>query len=194
MKTLVITGGTGGLGTAVVERLARDYTCVLLQRPETDLTDASSVRAALARVDAPYGLVHMAGGWAGGAVSETSDATWSQMFAINATTAFNAIHETLARMDRNQPGRIIAISSIATLTIDGTSAAYTVSKSALNALIVSTAAELRGTKITANALLPNTLATPAAKGAVPLDRVAETIAFLLSDAAQSISGALIPLR
>jgi NAD(P)-dependent dehydrogenase (short-subunit alcohol dehydrogenase family) len=194
MKTLVVTGGTGGLGTAVVARLERDYRCVLLQRPETDLADSASVRAAVERIDTPYGLVHMVGGWTGGAVSETTDETWAKMLNLNLTTAFHAIRETLRVMKRDEPGRIVAISAIATLTRDGSSAAYTVAKSGLNALIEATAAELRGSGITANALLPDALATPAAGGAVPLERVAETIAFLLSGAAANISGALIPLR
>jgi NAD(P)-dependent dehydrogenase (short-subunit alcohol dehydrogenase family) len=194
MKKLIITGGTGGLGTFVVERLARSYDCVLLKRPEVDLTDGASVRAALADIEAPYGLVHMAGGWAGGKVSETSSETWSNMIAINATTSFHAIRETLARMDRAKPGRIIAISSIASLTKDAGSAAYTVSKTALNALIEATAAELEGTQITANAIAPNAMATPAAGGSIPLDRVAATIEFLLSEQAANITGAVIPLR
>lgn len=197
MKRLVITGGTGGLGTTVVARLERDYECILLSRPEVDLLDAASVRNALARVDAPYGLLHMAGGWMGGKVSETSDETWTKMLGLNLTAAFHAIRETLARMNRDEPGRIIAISSIAALTKDAKSAAYTISKTALNALIEATAAELNGTKITVNALLPNSMATPAmgdAPGLIPLDKVAETIAFLLSEEAARIHGALIPLR
>ena len=194
MKTLIITGGTGGLGTFVVERLARTYNCVLLKHREVDLTNDASVRNALAKIDAPYGLVHMAGGWLGGKVSETTSETWSQMLAINATTSFHAIRETLARMDRTQPGRIIAVSSLVTLTKDAGSAAYLVSKTALNALIEATAAELRGTPITANAIAPDTMATPAAGGSIPLERVADTIEFLLSDAAANITGAIVPLR
>ena len=200
MQTLIITGGTGGLGEVVVERLARDYRCALLRHQDTDLADASSVRDALARVDEPYGLVHLAGGYAGGSVSETDDATWQKMIGLNLTSSFNVIRETLARMRREQPGRIIAISSEATRTKFAGAAAYTISKTGLNALIELTAAELAGSGITANALLPGSLATPAMRKAmpdaklVPLERVAETIAFLLSDAAASINGALIPLQ
>lgn len=195
MRPLIITGGTGGLGTFIVERLRRNYDCVLLNRPEVDLMDAASVRAAVERVSAPYGLVHMAGGWAGGAVSETSEETWSKMIGLNLTSSFHAIRETLQRMKRDEPGRIIAISSIASITKDATSAAYTISKSALNTLIEVTAKELSGTPITVNALLPNTLATPANDGkGVPLERVADTIEFLLSDAGARVTGALIPLR
>jgi NAD(P)-dependent dehydrogenase (short-subunit alcohol dehydrogenase family) len=198
MKTLIVTGGTGGLGTVVVERLSHDYNCVLLGRE--DFATEETLRAAIAKAGAPYGLVHMAGGYEGGSASETSPETWQNMLALNVTTAFRAIHATLAAMRRDQPGRIVAISSEATLTKFAGAAAYVVSKTALNALIELTAAELAGTAITANALLPGTLDTPASRKAmpdsprVPLERVAETIAFLLSDGAASINGALIPLR
>jgi NAD(P)-dependent dehydrogenase (short-subunit alcohol dehydrogenase family) len=194
MKTLIVTGGTGGLGTTVVERLARDYDCVLLGRD--DFATDETLRAAVAKNGAPYGLVHMAGGYAGG----TSPETWDQMISLNLTLAVRAIRATLAAMRRDQPGRIVAISSEATITKSAGAAAYVVSKTALNALIEMTAAELAGTPITANALLPGTLDTPASRKAmpdaprVPLERVAETIAFLLSEGAGSVNGALIRLQ
>ena len=200
MKTLIVTGGTGGLGTAVVQRLERDYRCILLRHSEVDLANEQSIRDALAKIDAPYGLVHMAGGYAGGKVSETSTDDWQRMIGLNLTSSFLIVRETIARMRRDAPGRIVAISSEATLGKFAGAAAYTISKTGLNTLIELTAAELRHTPITANALLPGTLDTPASRAAmpdaprVPLDRVAESIAFLLSDAAASISGALIPLR
>jgi len=198
MKTLIVTGGTGGLGTAVVERLSRDYECVLLRHAEVDLSDERAVRDALAP-HTPYGLVHMAGGYAGGKVSETTGADWQRMIGLNLTASFIAIRETLARMRRDAPGRIVAISSEATLTKFAGAAAYTVSKTGLNTLIEMTAAELAGTPITANALLPGTLDTPASRAAmpdarrVPLGHVADTVLFLLSDAAASINGTLVRL-
>ena len=200
MRTLIITGGTGGLGPTVVERLSRDYECVLLSRPEVDLMEEASVANALRNVREPYGLVHMAGGYAGGSVRESTSDTWRHMLDLNLTSAFFVIRETLKRMRRDAPGRIVAISSEAALTKFAGAAAYTVSKTALNMLIELTAAEVAGTPITANALLPATLDTEASRKAmpdarrVPLDRVAESVAFLLSDAAASITGALIPLR
>jgi NAD(P)-dependent dehydrogenase (short-subunit alcohol dehydrogenase family) len=216
MKTLIVTGGTGGLGGTVVARLARDYRCVLLYNntpPPTaanvegiqaDLLDEVSVRTAVAsaaeRFGAPYGLVHLAGGFAVGKVSETTGETWRKMIDLNLTSSFVAVRETLAHMDRNAPGRIIAISSEATRARRAGASAYTIAKSGLNVLIEVTATELAGSGITANALVPGSLDTAATRASnpkgklVPLDSVAEAILFLLSDAAANINGALIPLQ
>jgi len=210
---LIVTGGTGGLGAAVVARLTREYRCVLLSRHpadgaaevlQADLANEASLREAVTRAaeryGAPYGLVHMAGGYAGGPVSETSSDTWQSMIGLNLTSSFLVIRETLASMRRDQPGRIVAISSEATIAKLAGAAAYTISKTGLNTLIELTASDLRDTRITANALLPGTLDTPASRKAMPdakrvsLHDVAETIAFLLSENASSINGALIPLR
>jgi NAD(P)-dependent dehydrogenase (short-subunit alcohol dehydrogenase family) len=212
MKTLIVTGGTGGLGETVVRRLSRTYRCVLLYHStapdaapnveglKADLNDESSIRAAMTQVDEPYGLVHLAGGYAGGTVSETTTETWQRMIGLNLTSTFFVVRESLARMKRGQPGRIVAISSEASTSKFASAAAYTISKAGLNTLIELTAAELGGTGITANALLPGSLDTPATRKAMPnaklvsLDRVTDTIEFLLSDAAANITGALIPLK
>jgi NAD(P)-dependent dehydrogenase (short-subunit alcohol dehydrogenase family) len=199
MQKVAITGGTGGLGAAVVERLARTYDVVVLDRSRLDdVTSETSVRKAFAGLGEHYALVHLVGGWTGGQVAETSLETWSRMLALNLTGAFLTIREALAHLTR--PGRIVAVSSIASLSRAPGSAAYTVAKSALNTLIETVAAEHRGTGLTANAVLPDSMATPAmlretdASKLVPVERVAETIAFLLSEEAVNITGALIPLR
>src|SRR5205085_11365609 len=127
MKTLIITGGTGGLGAAVVERLSRDYHCILLRHSQVDLMSEQSIRAALATIDAPYGLVHMAGGYVGGHVSETSSEEWQRLIGLNLTSSFLIIRETVTRMRRDAPGRVIAISSEAPRTKVAAAAAYTTS-------------------------------------------------------------------
>ena len=198
MRTIVITGGTGGLGTAVVERLERDYRCVVLGHRDVDLIDEASVKRAFDAIGELYGLVHLVGGFAPGRIGDTSLDTWTSMLSVNATTAFLATREALVRMTR--PGRIVAVSSIATLTPAAGSAAYFVAKSALNALIQIVAAETRDTGITANAVLPDAMATPAMLKEmdpgklVPLPHVTETIAWLLSEGAAGTTGALLPIR
>lgn len=212
MQPLIITGATGGLGAEVVRQLSSAYDCVALYRgtvPESvrgvqaDLSDPEAVRSAIRSIAAesgpPYGLVHLAGGYAPGSLADTSDEAWSHMLALNLTAAFVAIRETLAVMDRASAGRIIVISSDAARTKAKVNVAYTVAKSALNTLVELVAQDLRGTPITANALMPAALDTPAMRKEmpreklVPLDRVAATIAFLLSEAGTNVSGALIPL-
>ena len=90
---------------------------------------------------------------------DTSLETWSKMLALNTTAAFLAARGALPHITR--PGRIVVISSIATLKVAGGSAAYTIAKSALNALVQVLAAEERANGITANAVLPDAMATPA---------------------------------
>lgn len=198
MQTIAITGGNGGLGTAVVERLSRDYNCIVLDRAQMDVTKEESVRRAFGELGELYAVVHLVGAFAPGTLAATTAETWSRMLDLNLTSAFVTMREALPRLTR--PGRIVAVSSIATLTPAGGSVAYSVSKSALNALVQSVAAEHLGSGLTVNAVLPDAMATPAmlkemdASQLVPLERVVETIAFLLSDAAAGITGTLIPIR
>lgn len=194
MKTLIVTGGTGDLGGVVVERLSRDYHCVLLTREMADATDAARVASAADALvkehGAPYGLVHLVGAFALGGEAET----WSRMMAVNATAAAAAFSAVIPHL--TSPGRIVAISAYATLEKPAGLPAYVASKSALNALVESLATELLPRGITVNALLPVAMDTPANSGPhlVPRADVADAISWLLSEPAGSTTGALIPLR
>jgi len=177
--SILITGGSGGLGSVVVPRLQRDYDCVLLKR-EPDVPAGSY-----------HALVMLAGGFAMGR-------EWQAMLEANVMSAARAIDAALPYLANN--GRIVAISSAASLTYPAGLAAYTASKSALNAIIKTLAKDLASRKITANALLPTSLDTPAMREVmpreqlVPLDRVAEWIAFLLSENGAGVTGQLITLQ
>jgi NAD(P)-dependent dehydrogenase (short-subunit alcohol dehydrogenase family) len=206
MKTVVITGGTGGLGAAVVPRLAREYRCILLYRsraPEkfeavrADLADESSVVRAFDEIGPHDALVHLAGGFDGGSLEATSLDRWRRMLDLNATAAMLAMRESLRRM--NDGGRIVAISSVASTQLAAGSLAYNVSKAALNALVRSAAEEVRRRGITVNAILPSAMATEemrksaAAETLVPLHEVAETISWLLSEPAAHVTGQLLSI-
>ena len=179
MRTLLLTGSTGGLGTEVVGRLSRDYRCIAMHRGEEPPDE---------RV---YGLVLLAGGFTMG--SSLDD--FAKMLDANLISAVRAIEPMRSRIEDG--GRIVAIGSAASLTTPAGMAAYVASKAALNAYIASLAKELQPRRITVNALLPTALNTPAMRGSktplVPLERVSETIAFLLRDEAQAVSGQLIVL-
>jgi NAD(P)-dependent dehydrogenase (short-subunit alcohol dehydrogenase family) len=86
-------------------------------------------------------------------------------------------------------GRIVAMSALVSLTRPKGLAAYVAAKSALNGYIEVLAKELHDRHITVNALLPSLLG----EGGVPLERVNDAIAFLLSDDASPITGQLIAL-
>ena len=207
----------------VVPRLLENFTCVVLYRSAdawqeleravgasdrligitADLADEASVNGAVeearARVGLLYGLVHLAGGFEGGTVADTSLESWNRQIQTNLTNAFIAVRAVLPQLQQQGFGRIVAVGSSAVATRPAGLAGYVVSKAGLNVLIEVLARELKDTGITANIVLPASLATPAmregtdAARLVPLERVAAAIDFLLSDSAASITGASIPL-
>jgi NAD(P)-dependent dehydrogenase (short-subunit alcohol dehydrogenase family) len=223
IRTVLITGGTGGLGPTVVKRLLDDgYRCVvvyrtedkwqelqqeiqhdLLQGVEADLREEDAVAAAVAQArdldNGLYGLVHLAGGFDGGAVEDTSIESWTTMLHTNLTSAFVVARAALPHLKANGTGRIITIGSAEVPKRSAGVAAYTVSKAALAVFTEVLANDLKNSKVTANILLAGSLGTAEMRQAmnnnklVSLDRVAATIAFLLSDEAASITGASIPV-
>jgi NAD(P)-dependent dehydrogenase (short-subunit alcohol dehydrogenase family) len=168
MKTIAVTGGTGGLGSVVVPRLQRDYDVVLLRRNEP-----------APKLDTPHALVMLAGGFAMGNA-------WEEMIEANVMSAARAIDAVVPQLADG--GRVVAISSVASIECPPGVAAYSATKAAINAMIRSLAHELAPRRITSNALLPNTLDDALR------NRVAEWIAFLLSDNADGVTGQLIELR
>jgi len=113
------------------------------------------------------------------------------MVESNLIAFATAARAVIPQMERG--GRIVAISSMASLTKPAGLAAYAASKIALNATIEVLAKELKDRAITANALLPDTLKSADAPKGVPMEKIAELIAFLLSDAAANVTGSLIPM-
>jgi|SRR5438128_2271834 len=171
MKSLLVTGGTGHLGPVVLARFSRQYNCITLGRNETP------------KVDKIFGVLHLAGGFTMG--SSLDD--FSKMLDASLLSAVRAIEPVREKIEDG--GRIIAMSSVASLTTPKGMAAYVAAKAALNAYIEVLAKELAQRKITANALLPFLLGPDG----VPYERVAETIGFLLSDTGASITGQLIAM-
>lgn len=181
LQSLLVTGATGGLGTEVVARLSRDYRCIPVNRGEQP--PAGQV----------YGAVLLAGAFTMG--SSIDD--FAKMLDANLMSAVRIVEAVRSRIEDG--GRIVAISSAASLTKPAGMAAYAASKAALNAYIECVAKELQPRRITVNALLPTALDTPAMRQSmkrdqlVPLERVSETIAFLLRPEAGAVTGQLILL-
>lgn len=225
-RVVVVTGGTGGLGASVVrtfldegatvvttwrrqstfDELAKEMHNDRLFGVEANLTDRSSVRAAINEVVARHGgvdaLVHVAGGFAGGqSVAETGDDVFDRMIDLNVRSAFVCCGEAMSTLAQRQ-GAIVVVASRSALEPGAGVGAYAASKAALVALTKSIAAEGVAIGVRANAVLPGTIATEANlagsdasahKDWVRPDDLAAVIRYLASDAAHALNGAAIPI-
>jgi len=220
-QVVLITGAKGGLGKSVTTAFLASAAFVagssrsiaqtdfpdprFLPIP-ADLLDPSQashvVETVLARRGRIDALVHLAGGFTGGVLHETSDAVWDEMMNANLRAAFHTFRAVIPAMRKANRGRIVAIASrLAAETAVG-AAAYAASKAGLVSLVRSAALENRDAGITANAILPGTIDTPAnrAWGSaeerakwVSAESIAALALFLASDSAAEITGAAIPL-
>lgn len=145
-------------------------------------------------------LVAGVGGFAPGALVDTDRATWDRMLALNLTSAFTAARAVVPHMLASGSGRVITVASRAVVPPTGGFIGYTVAKAGVIALTQALAEETRGRGVTVNAVLPSTMDTPANRAAmpdadrsawIPVESVAEAIAFLASDAAAHITGSLL---
>ncbi len=206
-RVAVVTGATGGLGPAVVARLgANDFEVVGLGSREADLTKAADVEAAFKRIVQQHGrldaLVNVAGGFAGGQpVHETDVETWQRMLDLNLTATFLCCRAAIPHMLAGGFGRIVNVSSRTAVQPAAGLSAYGVSKAGVVTLTHTLAAELVGTNVTANAVLPSVVDTAANRAAMPQadhskwvtpEEIAAVIADLLSDRWGIVSGAAIP--
>ena len=219
---VLITGASGGLGTAVTNAFLDSGALVAgssrriadsafpysnFRAFPADLADQAQARGLADTVIALHGridaLVHVTGGFSGGSpVHESDDALWDQMFSVNLRAALHVFRAVIPHMRSAKRGRIVAIGSRAALEPAPNIAAYSASKAALVSLVKTVALENRDAGITANAILPGTIDTAAnrqwgtpeerAKW-IPPERLAALAVFLVSDAAAEITGAAIPV-
>ena len=222
-RHVVVTGATGGLGVAVVERLlASGATCHLPceesrvpahvpwgahERVDVtldhDVGDESRTDAYYAELPPLWASVHLVGGFAMGPVAETSLAELEHMHALNVRTCFLCCRAAVNSMRREgRGGRIVNVAARPALEPVADMTAYAAAKAAVAALTRSLAVELRDEGILTNAIVPSIIDTPANRQAMPdadFDlwpsprEIAETIAFLCSPANALTSGSLVPI-
>lgn len=193
-KTIVITGGTGGLGTALARRLiAKDYRLAVTyllpdeaQAFETefevdeervmltrvDCTNAEAVNSYIKEVADRWGEIHglcsLVGGWAGGRdVEETDDVRFERMLDLNLRSAFYAVRATVPHLKEAGWGRILLVGSRAAVDNFEAQAAFNIAKAGVASLGQSVATELDGTGVTANVLMPSVIDTPATRRSLP---------------------------
>lgn len=226
-RVVLVTGGAGALGSAVTTAFLDDGWRVAvplhgagggaalasaaarhgdrLTTFQADLTDENGARDAVIRA-AEWGgglhaVVHTVGAWAGGhPLADTPAELWDRMMDINLRSAFLVARAALGRLD--QSGSMVFVSSRAALRGRSGNAAYAVAKSALLTLVEAIAEENKG-GIRANAVLPDTIDTPANRTAMPNadpagwtrpDDIARVILFLASPASAPVTGAAVPVH
>ncbi len=187
-RSVLVTGSTGALGRVVTGQFRQaGYQLTTIGRQGTDLVadlqDRDSVAACLEGQSFDI-LLHLVGGFVGG---DTPDA-WDQMISLNLVPATVLIPRLLPGMLERGWGRILAVGSKAGETRPAGFPAYVTTKAALHALIQATAAGLRGSGVTANAVLPTTIGP-----ASPPTEIGAALLYLASAEAAHLNGVLLPL-
>jgi NAD(P)-dependent dehydrogenase (short-subunit alcohol dehydrogenase family) len=214
----IVTGGFGALGRAVTQRLAADGAKVAVidhaKVPETpsvafggvDLADAAAARAAVdeaaEKLGGLYALVNIAGGFRWETVADGDVATWDLLYSRNLKTAVCASKAALPHLLANGSGRIVNIGTAAAAKAAAGMGAYAASKAGVAKLTEALSEEVKANGINVNAVLPSIIDTAANRADMPKadfdkwvkpDAIGALIAFLLSDDAADITGALIPI-
>jgi NAD(P)-dependent dehydrogenase (short-subunit alcohol dehydrogenase family) len=193
-RVVVITGGTGGLGTALVRRLvdedvrlavtyiqpdeaaafeeAFDFEEDRLLLRRVDATNPETVSSFMKEVVDRWGAIHqlasLVGGWAGGRdVEETDDVRFERMLDLNLRSAFYAVRAAVPYLRQSEWGRILLIGSRAVEDTPPGQAAFNIAKAGVVALGKTLAQELEGSGVTANVLMPSVIDTPATRAALP---------------------------
>src|SRR4051812_37213179 len=146
-RRVVVTGGAGALGVAVVDALAAAGADVLApRRDQVDLGDEAAVAAFYAGVPELWASVQVAGGFAAAPFVDTSLADFRRQLDMNLTTCFLCCREAVRRMSAPAApgGRIVNVASRAAVSPAGGSIAYTVSKAGVTALTQALADEVKG--------------------------------------------------
>jgi NAD(P)-dependent dehydrogenase (short-subunit alcohol dehydrogenase family) len=217
---VVVGGGAGALGSAVVERLLADRWTVVapVRRPQdTELPAAVTVVQCDLRVTAEIeavaaaarelgtwrAVVNASGGYSGGEAHRIDDTEMIDQLELNMLGPWRLARAgARAMIEHQQGGRIVNVASRAAIDVAGGQAAYQVAKTALVRLTEVMALELREHGITVNAVLPSVMDTAANRFAMPSadhtlwvapERVAGAIAWLVSAESEVVSGAAIPV-
>jgi 3-oxoacyl-[acyl-carrier protein] reductase len=171
-RVAVVTGGDGGIGSAIVARLAPDHTVVILDRTGdvvVDLADPDDVRRAAQDVLDRYGrcdvFVHAAATFAFGPLEQVELDAWRQIQAVNVESALLLTQAFVPGMQERRFGRVIFIvSNTFWSPPDGQMLPYVASKGALIGMARTLAVGLGGDGIAVTAVAPGLTHTPASVG------------------------------
>lgn len=220
-RNVVVTGGSGELGAAVVRALveagARCHLPVRGSAAEVvefgapdrvvvtggiSLDDEGRVASYFSALPELWGSIHCAGGFAMESFAETSLAAYDRLHRMNAVSAFLCCREAVKRMPSG--GRIVNVAAEAGLEPrrGAGKVAYATSKGAVVTMTLALAEEVAPHGILVNAVVPSTMDTKANRAAMPkadpsrwatLPAVAATIVFLASPQNEVTRGAAVPV-
>ncbi len=205
-RVAIVTGGSRGIGAAIVSRLAKDglhvvaiarnldklqevVSAVTAQEGSAeaiacDVADPAALAAAIEQVADKHGrldvLVNNAGITRDGLILRMDDADFDSVINTNLKSAFVAIRAAARSMMRSKSGRIINIGSVSGVAGNAGQANYAASKAGLIGLSKSVARELSGKAITCNVVAPGFVTTD--------------MTDVLNDKIKEIAKAAIPLR
>jgi NAD(P)-dependent dehydrogenase (short-subunit alcohol dehydrogenase family) len=228
-KVVLVAGGTGGLGRAVslafleegaklvvtywkkeefdaLSSAAAQYESQF-EGHAIDVTDEAQVSQLIDRTIAQSGrldaLVNAVGGYAGGVnLWEVDTKVLDQMLALNLRSGYVLSRAAVRAMLKQRHGAIVNVAAKAAIDYPAGAAAYAASKAAAVALIGSLAAELKGTGVRANSILPSIIDTEPNRQAMPKadfskwpkpEQIARVVLFLCSDDAKLVNGAQVPV-
>jgi len=228
-RVILVAGGTGGLGRAVTLAFLEEGAKVVVtfRAPEefdalksaagtngsrldghtVDVTDEAAVRQLIEKIVGKYrrldAMINTVGGYAGGTkLWELETKVFEQMLALNLRSGYALSRAAVRAMLKEGHGAIVNVASKTAVDHAGGAAAYAASKSAAVALVDSLAADLKGSGVRVNTILPSIIDTEANRKAMPKadfakwpkpEDIARVILFLCSDDARVIHGAAIPV-
>jgi NAD(P)-dependent dehydrogenase (short-subunit alcohol dehydrogenase family) len=217
--TVLVAGGTGHLGTAVVRELlaaghAITATWVVESEAErlaaepvklvhADLFDPEAVDKAIEATSDLEAVVNLVGGYAEGPrVHETDPDQFDGLMRLNVKPGFLLARAAMPRLIERGGGAFVGVSARAALRPFPGAAGYIASKAAVLALIQALDAEYKRHGIRCNAILPSVIDTPPNRAAQPdadyskwvqPEEIAKVVRFLISDESGPISGAAVPV-
>ncbi|AGL14900.1 SDR family NAD(P)-dependent oxidoreductase [Actinoplanes sp. N902-109] len=204
-QSVLVTGGAGGLGTAVVRTLrdagwrviapvrrgAADRLAAGITAVEADLTVPAEVDAAVTLATSEPGaplkaVVNLVGGYAsGGKVHETPLADFQAMLDLNLRPAYLVTAAALPHLMAGGGGAIVFVSSRAAVAPFAGAAGYVTAKAGVLAFADAVAVEYKEHNIRANTVIPSVIKDPAP--------IATVIEFLAGAASAPTTGAHIPV-
>ena len=197
MKTALVTGGSGAIGSAICRALAAQGLQVIvhanrrleeaqrlaaqLQAGGTsahaiafDVTDREAAARALAALDerSPIQvLINNAGVHDDAPLAGMSGSQWDRVIDVSLNGFYNVTHPLMLPMIRTRWGRIVNVSSVAGVIGNRGQVNYAAAKAGLHGATMSLSLELASRGITVNAIAPGVIASPVTRDAFPKETI-----------------------